>query len=362
MYTFHHYVWKLCPVTSGLGRKEKAAAYQALRTNQSRHSEIENAMFFSDSYLTKMGTNRRAFERMRAKTGMFDRIGSYSKEKGLCYPLAHNNVSRDVVVQYATDSQLETILNSKYEDKSVNFGNVKNLMNTSNDTRTVAESAKFLIGAQENNVLDVRYNQHDCGRKFATGEYTLQRTPTTIKRAAMTGWYDYDFQNCHVAVLSSMGDFPAFRYYYDNTEEVRCMLSTDCGVDTKTIKICLLSILYGAKANPYGTLHKKMKAAMDLFLQHPFVKDFIADCKKAQPILLQKAEEMGLKGKSKASICSKVLMTYESQMLDIATSDVLNCVLMFDGYLSTERCNVGELEKRIYEKMNIDIKVTEEQL
>ncbi|WP_461533436.1 hypothetical protein [Sinomicrobium sp.] len=360
--TFHHYVWKQCPITSSLARKEKSAAYQTLRTNQSKHSEDPKAMFFSDTYLKSMGTDRKAFERMRKKTGMFDRVGEYSKSKGICYPLAHNYVSRDVVVGYVTDTPIDDLLAYEYEGAGINFDAVKHLMATSNDTRLIAESAKFFIGAQENKLLDISYEQPDCGRKFAKGSYTIQRLPSEIRNAALQGWYDYDIQNCHVALLNNFGNFPAMKYYQQNTQAVREELSIYCGITVSDVKITLLSLLYGSKLNKYSSIYKRIGDKMYAFANHPFVKDFISDCKDAEPLLLEKANELGLHGDKKSSICAKVLMSYESKILDILTEDVLDSVLMFDGYMTKFQCDVEEKKRIVSSRLGLDISITEELL
>lgn len=358
----HHYLRKECEATSSLGRKELKALYTAFTTNTSRHRLHSDAMFYSDSFLKSLGTSRRSLVKAVNKSGAFYFKDEYSYTEGMCKAMCHNDVSRDILVKCATDQKLDKILEFVYDDRpNINFGAVKELMTTSNNNHQIAESAKFLLQAAENDLTKIEY-QEKAGRKFAVGGYCLQRAPSWLRDTALKGWYDYDFQNCHIGVLNTLGEFPSFRYYYDNTDKVRYELALHCGVEVKAIKLSLLSLLYGAKANNFGALKAYLGDKVQVFLDNEFVQDFINDCKKAQPVLIQVADKLGIVGKSKASVCASVLMKYEGQMLDIATEDVLESVLMFDGWISADRTKPNVVESRILDRMGVPIRVVEKQL
>lgn len=358
----HTYLRKECEATKSLGRKELKALYTAFTTNTSRHVLYSDSMFYSDSFLKSLGTSRRALGKAVDKSGAFYFRNEYSYTDGICKALCHNEVSRDILVECATDTQLNQILSFVYDDRPhLDFDAVKEIMLTSNNNHQIAESAKFLLQAAETDLTTVQYEEKS-GRKFAVGGYCLQRTPRWLRDKVLKGWFDYDFQNCHVAVLTTLGDFTTFNYYYQNTDTVRSQLSKECDVTEKAIKLSLLSLLYGAKPNAHGALKTYLGANVWKFLDHEFVKDFISDCKKAQPVLLKVAEELGIEGKSKSSTCAGVLMHYEGKMLDIATEGVLESVLLFDGWVSTQKVNKEEVESRIVDRMGIPIRLTEEQL
>lgn len=101
---------------------------------------------------------------------------------------------------------------------------------------------------------------------------------------------------------------------------------------------------------------------MYVFANHPFVKDFVADCKSAEPLLISKANDLGLSGDKKSSVCAKVLMNYESKILDILTEDVLDSILMFDGYMSKYQCDTEQKKQSIAERLGIEVNITEKVL
>lgn len=358
----HTYLRKECEAAKALGRKELKALYTAFTTNTSRHILYSDSMFYSDSFLKSLGTSRRALVKAVDKSGAFYFKDDYSYTEGICKALCHNDVSRDILVKCATDTQLNQILSFVYDGRPhLNFEAVKELMLTSNNNHQIAESAKFLLQAADSDLTSIVYEEKS-GRKFATGGYCLQRTPRWLRDKVLKGWFDYDFQNCHIAVLTTLGDFTAFNYYHNNTEVVRTHIASACGVTEKSVKLSLLSLLYGAKPNAHGALKTYLGNNVWKFLEHEFVKDFIADCKQAQPVLLRVAEHLGISGKSKASTCAAVLMYYEGRMLDIATEGVLDSVLLFDGWVSTQKVNTLEVESKIVDRMGIPIRLTEEQL
>jgi len=356
----HYYLRKECEATSCLGRKEHKAIYTAFTTNTSKHKLHLDSMFYSDVFLKKLGTSKRALVKAVDKSGVFYFRDEYSYTDGICKALCHNNLSRDILVERATDKKIPEILDFVYENRPpIDFDSVVDYMLTSNNTHHISESAKFLLQACETDLTKASY-ERKSGRLFATGGYSLQRMQTWLREKALTGWYNYDFKSCHVAILNTLGDFPTFLYYYENTDVVRKELAIEFGVGEKEIKLSLLSLIYGAKANSFGALNSYLGNNTKNFLVHPFVEGFISDCKKAQPILLQEADKMGIKGKTKSSVCASVLMTYEGRMLDIATKDVLESVLMFDGWMTTEKCDVKSAEKRIVDSTGIPIQITEE--
>lgn len=96
-----------------------------------------------------------------------------------------------------------------------------------------------------------RYWIAPSGRLFARG-VNLQGAPGMVKEAALHGMWDYDFANCHYAILSQMAakfgyTTGAVNHYIDNKEPVRRELSEAAGITRKELKDCLLMVLYGAR-------------------------------------------------------------------------------------------------------------------
>lgn len=100
-----------------------------------------------------------------------------------------------------------------------------------------------------------RYVEASSGRLYAKG-INLQNCPALIKQAALHGQWEYDFANCHFAILDQMSarfgyQCDAIRHYIDNKEQVRRQIASEAGIYELEAKICLLAIMYGAKTSEW---------------------------------------------------------------------------------------------------------------
>lgn len=97
-----------------------------------------------------------------------------------------------------------------------------------------------------------RYCESGSGRLYGVG-VTLQNIPAPIKQAALNGQWEYDFSNCHYAILDQMAarfghDCTAVRHYLANKKAVRQQIADEAGITPERAKECLLATLYGARA------------------------------------------------------------------------------------------------------------------
>ncbi|NYT79871.1 hypothetical protein H0A71_23220 [Alcaligenaceae bacterium] len=97
-----------------------------------------------------------------------------------------------------------------------------------------------------------RYLESESGRLYAK-DINLQTTPTIIKQAALAGLWEYDFSNCHYAILMQMAakfgnECQAIGNYLVNKKATRQAIADQAGITVPQAKTCLLAIIYGARA------------------------------------------------------------------------------------------------------------------
>ena len=99
-----------------------------------------------------------------------------------------------------------------------------------------------------------RYQETSTGRLSAMGPANLQSAPRTVRKAALAGLWDYDFENCHYAIIEQMAKrygctCPAIRHYLDHKQAVRTAIATDIGAKIGQVKRALIAVIYGARAS-----------------------------------------------------------------------------------------------------------------
>lgn len=99
------------------------------------------------------------------------------------------------------------------------------------------------------------YVQAPSGRLYAQG-INLQTTPTLIKQAALSGLFEYDFANCHFSILDQMAarfgyQCENIRHYLKNKKQTRETIAREVGISVDQAKVCLLAIMYGARASTW---------------------------------------------------------------------------------------------------------------
>ena len=96
-----------------------------------------------------------------------------------------------------------------------------------------------------------RYVQSSSGRLYAKG-WNLQNAGKIVKDAALAGMWEYDFANCHYAILMQMAEregcqCEAIGHYLANKKDVRQTIAFEAGIALDQAKVCLLAIMYGAR-------------------------------------------------------------------------------------------------------------------
>ena len=100
-----------------------------------------------------------------------------------------------------------------------------------------------------------RYVQAKSGRLYAKG-INLQTAPTIIKEAALAGLWEYDFANCHYAILAQMAakfgyQCKAIEHYLAHKKATREAIAEQAGITFDQAKVCLLAVMYGARASEW---------------------------------------------------------------------------------------------------------------
>lgn len=98
-----------------------------------------------------------------------------------------------------------------------------------------------------------RYVMATSGRLYAK-DVNLQTCHTLIKQAALSGLWEYDFSNCHFAIMEQMAaphghQCDAIASYRATKKETRAAIAEQAGITVDQAKVCLLAIMYGAKAS-----------------------------------------------------------------------------------------------------------------
>lgn len=138
-----------------------------------------------------------------------------------------------------------------------------------------------------------RYVESESGRLYAK-DINLQTTPTIIKQAALAGLWEYDFSNCHYAILMQMAakygyQCLAIDNYLNNKKATRQAIAEQAGITVSQAKTCLLAIIYGARASTRSGNaipdEIGMQAA-ELLYRSPIFTGIHLDIKKARLAIL----------------------------------------------------------------------------
>ena len=140
-----------------------------------------------------------------------------------------------------------------------------------------------------------RYQETRTGRLSAVGT-NLQSAPRTVRKAALSGLWDYDFENCHYAIVEQMAarygcDCPSIQHYLTNKRSVRESIATDIDAEIGQVKRALIAVIYGARASDsrFVALHEAMgddRQRTRRLLKHPLFVALHREVKAATVVIL----------------------------------------------------------------------------
>ena len=123
----------------------------------------------------------------------------------------------------------------------------------------------------------------------------LQNAPKVIRKAALSGRWDYDVENCHFAIAAQMArqaGFPcvAIENYMAHKKDVRDEIARTIGISTTQTKTCLLAVMYGARTTTWheNAIPKAIGAdAAARLADFPLFANIATDVKLARAAILK---------------------------------------------------------------------------
>ena len=227
------------------------------------------------------------------------------------------------------------------------------------------------------------YQESKTGRLSAIGT-NLQSSPRTIRKVALQGYWDYDFENCHYAILHQM----AARFdlhcehindYLQHKQAVRQALANDIRVGISQIKRVLIALIYGAHASSsrYAALYDAIpdREKLKRLIQNATFQNLHRDIKQARNVILANwAIRRGrlindcnrgiLATEDAAKRLAHLIQGAEAHMLRTALrcypSEII--LLLHDGFVASHRLNTRVIQQQVNAETGYDIALTEEKI
>lgn len=224
-----------------------------------------------------------------------------------------------------------------------------------------------------------RYVESKSGRLYGK-DINLQTVPRSIKEVALHGLWEYDFENCHYAILQQMSarigvQCHAIANYLDNKRSIRSTIQIDIGITADQAKTCLISLIYGARfsCRDEDAIPAQIgRDAAHRLYNHPLFYQLKEDVRKASRLVISAwpRSRMRLKNdygkfisqsESSAKILSHLLQGAEAKMLEavrkLYTHEIL--LLQHDGFASSVQLDVQKMNEQIYKTTGYLISIEE---
>jgi len=235
------------------------------------------------------------------------------------------------------------------------------------------------------------YIEHQSGRLYAATYPHLQNVPRELKRVALAGCWEYDFANCHYSLFHQMAGEEGYeatniQHYIDNKAEVRQQVAEDVGLTVNQVKEALLALIYGAstrkgEANPYFSKNTLLnicgwnKEKHLVLLNHPLFHGLSRDLEKGRDLITAAAPRSrggikNLMGKytdrsnRKSQVLAHLLQGAEAWCLNTILRHYGEQIILLqhDGWNTTNRLDVGEMELVVARDTGFEIRIEEEHL
>ena len=138
------------------------------------------------------------------------------------------------------------------------------------------------------------YTESPSGRWYANG-VNLQNSSSLIKEAALAGLWEYDFSNCHFDIIRQMAaqygyECKAIAHYLNDKKPTRQAIADQAGISVDQAKVCLLAIMYGARASTWheNAIPQEIgKDAADRLYKVDLFKAIAQDVARARAVILK---------------------------------------------------------------------------
>lgn len=232
--------------------------------------------------------------------------------------------------------------------------------------------------------INQRYAIAPSGRLYARG-VSLQAAHTLIKQAALHGLWEYDFSNCHFALVSQMSAQAGYRckaieHYMANKQATREAISKAAGITIDQVKEALLATMYGARES---TREKDAipeaigkEAALRLYAVPEFQR-LKADITTARALILKNWKQRTANGRL-ANACGKAIPAKapatqrlahlvqgaEAKALMVAVNMHPDHIVLLqhDGFTSTTRLDPRAIEQAVFQELGYRLELEEERL
>lgn len=250
-----------------------------------------------------------------------------------------------------------------------------------NATGQVLRMAKTDVAG--NGYVMHRYDMSKSGRLYAKG-INLQTAPRLVKQAALHGMWEYDFANCHFAIIDQMAqrfgyECKAIRHYLQHKKLTRAALALKAGISEEAAKQCLLATMYGARATEWhGSAIVQtvgVEAARRLFAVEEFAA-IKADIQGARRCILANwpriangrlANAMGKAIVSTAKAeerLAHLTQGVEAAALKAALAEYPDDIVLLqhDGFAATRRLDVERIERAVFNATGYRLSLEEERI
>ncbi len=225
------------------------------------------------------------------------------------------------------------------------------------------------------------YVQAQSGRLYAKN-INLQTAPVLVKQAALAGLWEYDFSNCHYSILMQMAarfghQCQAITYYLANKKAVRSVVASHAGITIDQAKVCLLAIMYGARASEWheSAIPEEIgaEAAARLY-KLPQFSAIQRDIQQARQVILKgwprtangslsNAFGKAISSNEKAERrLAHLIQGAEAKALkvciDLYPDNIV--LLQHDGFAATTRLDVQAIEKAVFDATGYRLELEEE--
>ncbi len=163
--------------------------------------------------------------------------------------------------------------------------------------KVIKESKTTLAG---DGYMIHHYIKSDAGRLYAR-RLNLQTTPRAIKQAALHGLWEYDFENCHYAIVQQLAanvgmNTPAIDNYLTRKKAIRQLVASEVGIKEWQAKKLLIAVIYRLRPS----VHKFSKAvelvgvtkARGLY-KHPVFEALMDEVSDIRKVILLNWDDQG---------------------------------------------------------------------
>jgi hypothetical protein len=228
-----------------------------------------------------------------------------------------------------------------------------------------------------------QYTESPSGRWYANG-VNLQNSSTLIKEAALAGLWEYDFSNCHFDIIRQMAaqygyECKAIADYLADKKPTRQAIADQAGISVEQAKVCLLAIMYGARASTWheNAIPEEIgKQAADRLYKVALFKGIMQDVARARAVILKNwprtangsltnAYGKAISGDAtRAQQLAHLIQGAEAKALMVAIDMHPNdlVLLQHDGFVATRKLYAPAITKAVLQATGYLLVLEEEQI